>query len=311
VHTVFSLEHPVTDQPVVLTVGKFDGVHLGHQRLIGTALERARSQGLACAVLTFDPHPEVVLHPDKEVRLLTTLEERRRLIGTLGADFLVIAPFNRETMSTPAYDYMRQICNIMPLRELWVGEGFALGRKREGTVPRLTEIGHDLGYTVGTVDPVMLGGERVNSSRVRRMLLEGAVTDVEPLLGRPFSFCGEVVEGDRRGRTIGFPTANLRADARQVLPADGVYACAVHAAGEILPAVTNIGVRPTFDGLRHMVEAHLLDWFGDLYGQTLRLEFFHYLRGERKFSGIEDLTAQIRRDAEQARKLLADKRRTT
>jgi riboflavin kinase/FMN adenylyltransferase len=304
----------VTDQPVVLTIGKFDGVHLGHRRLIGTAVERARSQGLACAVLTFDPHPDVVLHPDKDVRLLTTLEERRRLIGTLGADFLLIAPFNRETMSTPAYDYMHQLCNIMPLRELWVGEGFALGRKREGTVPRLAEIGRDLGYTVGAVEPVMLGGERVNSSRVRRLLLEGAVADVEPLLGRPFSFCGEVVEGDRRGRTIGFPTANLRTDARQVLPADGVYACAVHAGGaggEAVPAVTNIGVRPTFDGLRHMVEAHLLDWSGDLYGQTLRLDFFHYLRGERKFNGIEELTAQIRYDAEQARSLLAGRQRAT
>ncbi len=301
---IHSLNQPVTTQPVVLTIGKFDGVHLGHQRLIGTALERAHSQGAVSAVLTFDPHPDTVIRPDTPVRLLTTLEERSELIAALGPDFLIIVPFNRETMSTPAYDYMRRITAALPLRELWVGEGFALGRKREGDVPRLAEIGEELGYTVGTVAPVQMGGERVNSSRVRRLLSEGAVSEIIPLLGRPFSLRGKVQQGDRRGRTIGFPTANLAYTEQRALPADGVYACHVYLSKTPLPAVTNVGMRPTFDGLQRTVETHLLDWSGDLYGKNLCVEFLHYLRGERKFSGVEELKAQIAQDAEQARGLL-------
>lgn len=303
-HTVYSLEQPVTDQPAVLTIGKFDGVHLGHQRLIDTAVERARSRGFASAVMTFDPHPDRVIRPDNPLRLLTTLDERGPLIAALGVDVLIVAPFTRETMATPAFDYMRQICTALPLGELWVGEGFALGRKREGDVPRLSEIGHDLGYTVGTVAAVHLNGEPVNSSRIRRLLAEGAVAETVPLLGRPFALTGTVEEGDRRGRTIGFPTANLAIDESHALPADGVYACYVFVRDTALPAVTNIGVRPTFGSLRRTVEAHLLDWSGDLYGQVVRLAFVHHLRGERKFNGIDDLRAQITHDAQQARTLL-------
>jgi riboflavin kinase/FMN adenylyltransferase len=305
VQIVHSLAAPITERPVVLTIGKFDGVHLGHQQLIRTAIERAQALGAVSAVMTFDPHPAMVIRPDAAPRLITTLEERSAAIAALGPDYLVVAPFTRETMATPAADYMQQICRALPLRELWVGEGFALGRKREGDIPRLREIGETLGYTVGALAPVEFGGEPVHSSRVRSLLAAGDVAAITPLLGRPFSLRARIVEGDRRGRTIGFPTANLAVDPQHALPADGVYACVAEIDGTPMPAVTNIGVRPTFDGLRHTVETYVLDWTGDLYAQMLSVAFLHHLRGERKFGGIDELKAQIAQDIAQAREVLS------
>lgn len=300
----FSLDHPLTSQPVVLTMGRFDGVHLGHQLLIRTAIERARELGFASAVLTWDPHPNTVIRPDQPLYLLTSLEERIELIGALGPDWLVVAPFTHATMHTPAVDYMRQICTALPVRELWVGDDFAMGHKREGDIPRLMEIGRDLGYAVGAVARMEGAGAAISSSLVRTMLQSGDVAGVMPLLGRPFWLRGPVVMGDQRGQTIGFPTANLAVDPNHVLPADGVYACYAYLDATPLPAVTNIGMRPTFNAPRRTVEAHLLDWSSDLYGRTLRLEFIQRLRGEQKFNGITELVAQIGRDAEAARALL-------
>jgi riboflavin kinase/FMN adenylyltransferase len=285
-------------------MGKFDGLHLGHQQLIGTTVERARTLGLAAAVLTWEPHPNAVLRPGQPLQLLTSLEEKIELIGRLGPDLLIVAPFTAETKATSAEAYMRQIVAAVPVRELWVGENFAMGRGRAGDVPSLMLIGAELGFAVGAAKQVAAGGDPVSASRVRELLRAGDVEGAVALLGRPFGLRGVVVEGDKRGRTIGFPTANLSIAPEHVLPADGVYACRVYLDGEGLPAVTNIGVRPTFDGLRRTVEAHLLDWSGDLYGRSIRVEFLHRLRGEQKFAGIDALVAQIRRDADQARALL-------
>lgn len=288
----------------MLTIGKFDGVHLGHQRLVRGAVARAQQLGFASAVLTFEPHPDVVIRPERELYLLTSLEERIELLAQLGPELLLVVPFSRETMTTPAGDYMRQICTVLPLRELWVGEDFALGRGREGTVPRLRAIGQELGYTVETMGAVELDGAPVSASRVRQRLYAGDVEGAIPLLGRPFWIRGTVVQGDRRGHELGFPTANIAVAPVHALPADGVYACRVYLNGEALPAVTNVGTRPTFGGTRRTVEAHLLDWSGNLYGEHLRLEFLHHLRGEQKFNGIDELVAQIGRDATRARELL-------
>lgn len=301
---VRTLAPGLSHRPAVLTMGKFDGLHLGHRQLIGTAVERAGAAGAISAVLTWDPHPNAVLRPDQPLQLLSSLEEKIEQIAALGPDLLIVAPFTRETMATSAEAYMAQICAALPLRELWVGEGFAMGRGRAGDVPSLMAIGRELGFAVGAVSTVIVEGEPVSSSRVRELLRAGDVGGAVALLGRPFGLRGVVVEGDKRGRQIGFPTANLAIDPAHVLPADGVYACRVYLDGAGLPAVTNIGVRPTFDGLRRTVEAHLLDWSGDLYGRSIRVEFLHRLRGEQKFSGIEALVAQIRRDADQARVLL-------
>lgn len=301
---VRSLAPGTSARPSVLTMGKFDGLHLGHRQLITTTIERARSLGFQSVVLTWEPHPNAVIRPDQPLQLLTSLEERIELIADLGPDLLIIAPFTAETMVTSAEAYMRQIVAAVPVRELWVGEDFAMGRGRTGNVASLITIGMELGFAVGAVSKIIVGGAPVSASRVREALYRGAVDEAMALLGRPYRLRGVVVEGDKRGRAIGFPTANLRIDPARVLPADGVYAGYAYLDGERFPAVTNVGRRPTFDGDRRTVETHLLDWSGDLYGQTIQVSFLHRLRGEQRFSGVEALAAQIRNDVARARDLL-------
>lgn len=302
----YSLDTPLTDRPTLLTIGKFDGFHRGHQLLIRTAIERSHQCNCCSAVMTFEPHPATIIHPDWELKLLIDLEERIELIRQLNPDILIVAPFTRETMQTSAYDYMHQICSAVPLRELWVGGNFYIGHKREGDIPRLIEIGQELGYTVSSVSPLRIGNEPVSSSRVRRVLSEGKVEEANELLGRPFRLRGVVVEGDKRGRSIGFPTANLDIAQVYVRPASGVYACVTFVEDEdmSIPSVVNVGVRPTFGGEVQTVESHLLDWEGTLYDKTVQVVFLHRLRGEHRFDGVEDLRAQIARDAARAREIL-------
>ncbi|NJP07853.1 MAG: bifunctional riboflavin kinase/FAD synthetase [Chloroflexaceae bacterium] len=294
----------MTDQPVALTIGKFDSVHLGHQRLINTTLQHAREHGLASVVLTFDPHPDRVIFPDRELRLITTVEERIALIEQLGPDFLIVAPFTAEIMNTSAAHYMHKLCAVMPLREIWVGEDFALGRNREGNIARLRQIGQHLGYTIDTVPPVERGGAQVRTARVRRLLLEGAMREIADLLGRPFSLSGVVIEGDRRGQSIGFPTANVEIEPDRARPGNGVYACRAYVGRRTALSATNVGMRPTFGALSSTIEAHLLDWYEDLYGQVLRLEFIERLRPEQRFTDISELITQIQHDITQTRVIL-------
>lgn len=306
-HLAYSLDEPLTERPVLLTIGKFDGFHLGHQLLIRTAIEQAKQNGYSSAVLTFDPHPSLVIHPEREVRLLTSLEERVELIALFQPDILIILPFTRTLMNTSAAEFMGSVCNALPLRELWVGANFTVGRRREGSVGRLIEIGRDLGYSVGSVAPLLIEGAPVSSSRVRNLLRDGVVEGVEALLGRRFGLRGVVVEGDRRGHTIGFPTANLDIDPILALPANGVYACyaKLDSDRQLFPAVVNIGVRPTFGEHRRTIEAHLLDQNMRLYGMKMQLVFCYHLRGEQRFSSMEHLREQIQRDVVQARELLS------
>jgi riboflavin kinase/FMN adenylyltransferase len=202
---------------------------------------------------------------------------------------------------------MDHVCRALALRELWIGWDFALGRKREGNLARLREIGQHHDYIVHPIEPFLLNGQPVSSSRIRAALSEGDLETANRLLGRPFGLRGPVVQGDQRGRTIGFPTANVAVDELHVTPSNGVYVCRAQVDGETFGAVTNIGVRPTFDGTRRTVEAYLLDFVDDIYGETLRLEFLHRLRGEQKFNGIAELVAQINRDTTAAREWLAEK----
>jgi riboflavin kinase/FMN adenylyltransferase len=285
-------------------MGKFDGLHLGHQLLIDTTVGRARALGLGSAVLTWEPHPNAVLRPGQPLALLTSLEEKIELIGRRGVDLLIVAPFTVETKATSADDYMAQIVAAVPLRELWVGADFAMGRGRAGDVPSLRAIGERLGFTVGAVEKVSSGAAEVSASRVRELLRAGDVEGVVALLGRPFGLRGVVVEGDKRGRTIGFPTANMAIDQAHVLPADGIYAGRVYLNGEGLPAATYVGSQPTFDGARRTVEPYIIDWSGDLYGQSIRVELLHRIRGDERFSSVEALVAQIARDVARARELL-------
>ena len=225
-----------------------------------------RAQALDCqsAVLTFDPHPDLVIHPERGRHYLTSVDERAQLIAQLGVDLLIILPFTREVMAQSAQEFMSRLCGAIALRELWVGQDFALGRGREGDLPRLRTIGQSLGYRVHPVEPFLLDGATVSSSRIRTALRDGDVATSTTLLGRPFSLSGTVVEGDRRGRTIGFPTANVAVDPQHALPGDGVYICHAWLGDQRFGAVTNVGVRPTFDGTRRAVEAYLLDFVDEI-----------------------------------------------
>lgn len=288
------------DSATALTVGVFDGVHLGHRHLIGGLVARARAIGALAGVITFDPHPKAVLSPGGESTYLTNLAERHRLLAGLGLDLIATLGFNRALSQMEAADFTALLRQLFRMRELWVGPDFALGHRRRGTVEVLREIGLRQGFRVEVVPPLTAGGQVVSSSAIRRLLGEGQVAEAARLLGRPYGLTAEVNTGAGRGRALGFPTANLAPEPARLLPANGVYA--VHAycdAGRYL-GVANIGVRPTFGEVQRTLEVHLLDFDGHLYGQRLTVEFLKRLRDERRFPSVEELKAQIRRDIEEA-----------
>lgn len=297
---VHGLLRSINERPTILTIGVFDGMHLGHQHLIGTTVHRARERQFQSAVLTFDPHPDSVIRPDRPKRYLASLAERIEHVRENDADVLIILPFTEEVKQYTAQIFMEHVCRSLALRELHIGWDFALGYKREGTFGRLREIGQTLGYSVHPVEALLYNGDPVSSSRVRHVLDGGDVTLAAELLGRPFALSGTVTEGDKRGRTIGFPTANIRVDTSRIMPANGVYVCRAIIHNQSHDTVTNIGVRPTFDGQQRTVEAHLLNFTGDIYGETMQLRFLHRLRGEQKFNGVTELVTQINRDIETA-----------
>lgn len=299
----------------VLTIGNFDGLHLGHRTIMRTVVERARVLGGESVVYTFEPHPRKVLQPERAPRLLMTLDQKLELLETLGLDVVVVEPFDRAFAATPPERFVREFVHarIRPV-EVYVGYDFHFGRDREGSMRLLTELGPHLGFAVTVIPEVTIGGRDVNSTRIRDLLSEGRVEEAGELLGRPFAVRGEVTQGDRRGRSLGFPTANLAPEG-EVLPAAGVYAGHVRfvdrgqpAAGSVWPAVTNVGVRPTFAGpgspARPVAEAHLIGFDGDVYGRRIDLAFEHHLRAERRFPDVDALREQIARDVAEARRWL-------
>jgi riboflavin kinase/FMN adenylyltransferase len=291
-------------QDTVLTIGAFDGLHRGHQALIEAVVERAQATDRLAAVLTFHPHPAVVLAPDRAPRSLTTPGDKVALLEGLGVDLVVLLPFDRQVAATPARDFVERISRNLRLSELWVGNDFALGRDREGDVPRLRELGRELGYKVHIVEPVADDSESISSSRIRALLHEGRVAEAAQLLGRYPSLSGEVVVGAQRGRGLGFPTANLEVRPERAVPANGVYAVFASLGKERHPAVANVGVRPSFDNGQRTVEIHILDFDRDIYGCDLVVEFVARLRDERRFEDIDDLVSQIDRDSQSAREIL-------
>lgn len=294
--------------PTYVTLGNFDGLHLGHQALLIRAQElaAAHSSGHAlCAIVTFDPHPLSVLRPERTLQQLTSPDDRLRLAASLGVEIGVIHPFTRETAIQEAYDFVQMLKQHLGLAGLVVGPDFALGRNRGGTIETLRRFGADLEFTVDVVEPVLWSGEAARSSTIRDRIVAGDVAGAAALLGRPYVVAGPVREGDKRGRTIGIPTANIAPPTDRLLPADGVYATRARIClpwqAYAFASVTNIGYRPTVDGLHHRVEAHLLDFpppelLDDLYGQVVTLEFIERLRGEQRFAGVDALVAQIRED---------------
>ncbi len=292
----------------ILTIGNFDGVHLAHRKIICSLVDEARRAGTPGVVMTFEPHPQQVLHPERiPFYLITTLEEKLAALEELGADAAVVVPFSREFSATPAESFVRDIIwkRLRPSKVL-IGHDYTFGKGKEGKPPYFKIMGRELGFDVDIVEAVLLDGNVVSSTRVRNAVFNGDVEEAARLLGRPFSFEGTVVEGDKRGAGIGFPTANLRT-AKDLIPRTGVYAALSELSGGFRPSVVNIGFVPTFvktPGAAPLIEAHILDFREDLYGKNMRLHFFRRLRGERKFDGAVSLTEQIRKDIEAAREIL-------
>lgn len=301
---VTQLNEYTSYEPTHLAIGSFDGVHLGHQALLGQMVRKARKEGVRTAALTFFPHPRRVLQDLPPRFYITTLEDRLRLLATAGMDLIMIHAFNHEVRQIRAADFVTQLCTSLDLRQLWGGR-FALGYNREGDVPFLRRLGQELGFTVETPDTMTTWqGEVVSSSRVRRALEAGNISELNGCLGRLHALSGTVVRGDQRGRTIGFPTANLAVWDELLLPANGVYATYAWVDGRRFAAATNVGVRPTVDGQRLTIEAYLLDFDENIYGKTIQLEFVNRIRPEMKFSGIEALKAQIAADVTAVRQQL-------
>jgi riboflavin kinase/FMN adenylyltransferase len=292
-------------RPTFLAVGVFDGVHRGHQALLQQMARAAEAQNARPAVLTFFPHPITVIRQMGGRIYLSTLEERVSLLREQGISLVITYPFNETVRQTKAADFVSQLCQHLEMTQLW-GGSFSLGHNREGDLPFLQQLGKDIGYTVQPFESLLeWEGERISSSRIRRALAAGNVAEVNACLGRSYSLTGTVSRGEGRGRTIGIPTANLQVWEEQHLPANGVYATIVTVGDETYTAATNIGVRPTVDGQHQTIEAHLLDFDRDLYGQEVRLSFIGRIRDEQKFSGLDALVAQIHSDIAQTREMVA------
>ena len=286
------------DADSLVTIGVFDGVHLGHQQLIQSLVESARASRRKAIVLTFYPHPDKVLDKVKTRYYLTTPEKRAELLLDLGVDLVITHPFDDETRQLPAADFIELLVEYLRVKEVWVGADFALGFQREGNVRYLRAQGDKRGFKVRAVELIAshVSQQFIRSTTIRDHVLNGNVAAAASLLGRAYALEGAVVAGERRGRTIGAPTANLEVWPEQLIPGNGVYATWARFNGETLPAATNIGLRPTFAGDAVTVEAHLLDFDRDIYGERLELTFEKRLRPERKFSSLDELRQQIQAD---------------
>lgn len=295
--------------PVALTMGVFDGVHRGHQLLLETTRATARENDVASAALVFEPHPEEVLHPGRHVPRLAPLGENLRRIAAAGIDHAIPIRFDDALRSLAPEAFLALLDRAMPLRGLVMTTSSAFGRGRSGTPDRMRALGTERGFEVRVVEPLQVDGKAVSSSRVRAAILAGDLPDATQLLGHDALLLGRVVHGDGRGRELGFPTANLTFDYRPVLPPLGIYLGLVEVpdrnVGPGHPALVSIGVRPTFHSAAGvLVEVYLLDWSGDLYGTSLRVELIMRLREERRFDDVDQLVAQMRRDEAHARREL-------
>jgi riboflavin kinase/FMN adenylyltransferase len=290
-------------RPTVLTLGVFDGLHLGHQLIISRVVERARALRAVPTVVTFDPHPRAVLHPESAPPLLQTFDQKVEAFGLLGVEQTIVVRFTREFAGVRAREFLRDVVwERLHAKEVYLGRGFAFGRGREGDIEMLRRVSRELGFTADEVPEVRLRGQRISSSRIRELLSAGRVNLARRMLGRPYGVEGRVVRGAERGRQIGFPTANLQPHNR-VIPRGGVYVTATLIEGAWRRSVTNVGTRPTFEKeAEPSIETFVMNWGGDLYGDVVRVRFLHRLRDERRFASVEELKRQIAVDAARARK---------
>jgi len=295
---------PPERRPSAVALGVFDGVHLGHRAILGAAVAHARATGAPALACTFEPNPLEVLQPERAPMPITTLDERLELIAACGVDGTIVLTFTRELAAVEPEAFVKDVLvERLAARQVVVGFNHRFGRAARGDAVLLRELGGRMGFNVDVIAPLTVDGVPVSSTAIRTALGRGDIDAAERMLGRAYTLPGKVVAGAGRGRTLGFPTANV-APARPVLVAPGVYACTVEVAEHRRRAVVNIGVRPTFGEATLAVEAYLLDFSGDLYGQTVRLTFVSRVREERRFPSVDALRAQIADDVETARRRL-------
>ncbi len=292
--------------PSVVTIGNFDGVHRGHRVLLRRAVDAAHESAVRSVAVTFDPHPAAVLRPGSEPRAIQHLDDRVAELLAVGVDLVLVLPFTPDLSALEPDEFVEQVLvERLQATKVIVGTNFRFGHRAAGDVVALADAGERFGFTTEAVTLLELDGAPISSSELRRRISEDGDLDwANRAIGRPFHLGGEVVRGDQRGRTIGFPTANIEVSGRRLLPANGVYAGIATVDGVRYAAVTNVGTRPTFDGEGVTVEVHLLDADLDLYGRQLEVTFRHRLRGEQRFEGVEALEAQIGRDVQRARDLV-------
>jgi riboflavin kinase/FMN adenylyltransferase len=291
----------------VLTLGNFDGIHLGHQELVRMVIRRAKETGATSMVVTFRPHPLKILAPEKCPPLISIYEEKIRLFEKLGIDVLVKIPFTVEFSAMTPEDFVKNVlCDTLGAKEIFVGYNYRFGKGRKGDVQTLRRLGGQYGFTVREVEQISLGGEVISSTKIRDLLREGDVEHAARLLGRTYAITGIVVKGDGRGKGLGFPTANI-APKHAIIPSDGVYAVRLSVRDRLYDGIANIGMRPTFNKQALAIEVHVFDFDEDIYGEDISLYFIRKIREERKFRDAGALVDQIRSDIETARDILASR----
>ena len=289
----------------LLTLGVFDGVHAGHRYLLEKLKQRAAKKNLLSGVVTFNPHPQSVLHPYNQLPWLSDVEDRVRSIQELGISIVAVLTFTPKIAQLSARDFMSLLKKHLKIHGIMVGPDFALGQDREGDINLLRTLGREMNFSVEAIPPYTINGEIVSSTLIRQALIQGNMKRIKKLMGHYFYLSGNVITSDRRGRVLGFPTANLDIKPQQALPRNGIYATIAQVDSVQLPSATNIGIRPTFGKGIKTVEAHLLDYEGDLYGKEIRLEFVQKLRDEQRFPSAEELKVQIEKDVHRVKTLLA------
>jgi riboflavin kinase / FMN adenylyltransferase len=298
------LKQFISSSETLLTIGVFDGVHLGHRHLIAELLKQARRQGLLAGVVTFRQHPEDLLSPGKTLPFLTDITTRTELLRREGVDIIVPLSFTPELARMGPCTFIELLQKYLKMRGLVVGPDFALGKGREGDIAALRRLGKAMGFSVTAVPPLTINGEVVSSTAIRQALAAGDMKKYRELSGHPFSLRGRVVSGAGRGTGLGFPTANLDVGAGQALPADGVYASLAHINGRTFHSMTNVGKSPTFGENERTIESFLVDYHGDLYGTELLVDIIARLRDEKKFASVEELKKQLAEDVRKGETIL-------
>ncbi len=292
------------EKGMLLTIGVFDGVHLGHRHLIAKLTELARKQGYSSGVITFNRNPREVLAPRTRLPFLTDIERRIELLKSEGADEVIPLSFTPELAALSPKEFLELLQKHLRMRGLVIGPDFALGKNRQGDTSVLRKLGEEMDFNVTVVPPLKIDSEVVSSTAIRQALAEGDMKRAQKLMGRPFRLHGRVVVGDKRGAELGFPTANIDTNREQALPADGVYTSRAFINAQAYPAMTNIGLHPTFGGDQRLVEVYIMDYKGDLYGQELTVDIINRLRGEIRFDSPEELKKQIAEDVKRGKAIL-------